>query len=303
MDRPESRVPDLKVLFLVNARSGKKRDFDIADVIREHCSDWTFEIIACQRKEDLDAIIDGAERDAVDVVYAVGGDGTVHETAKRLVHRHLALGILPTGSGNGFARHIGLPMEPAPSVAACRGGRIVTIDTAEVNGIPFLGIMGIGFDAVVADRFASSSVRGLKTYVKEGLRAYHEYTPEEYDLVVDGTPMHRSAFILVIANSSQYGNEARVAPHASVLDGLLDLVMIDDPSLFKAPLLLGRLFLGTFDRSSGVTSMQAREITIRRPSAGPAHLDGEPFTLPEELRVRVVPKSLRLLVPDAAEGF
>lgn len=293
----------MKVLFLVNARSGKKRDFDIADVIRENCGEWTYEIVACQRKEDVDAIIDGAERDGFDVVYAVGGDGTVHETAKRLVNRNLALGILPTGSGNGFARHIQLPMAPAASVASCRGGRIVTIDTAEVNGIRFLGIMGIGFDAVVADRFASSNVRGLKTYVKEGLRAYAEYTAEEYDLVVDGAPMRRSAFILAIANSSQYGNEARVAPHASVLDGKLDLVLIDNPSLFKAPVLLARLFRGTFDHSSGVTSIQAREITIRRQNAGPAHLDGEPFTLPEELAVRVVPGSLRVLVPDTAEGF
>ncbi|HWW61579.1 MAG TPA: YegS/Rv2252/BmrU family lipid kinase [Thermoanaerobaculia bacterium] len=293
----------MKVLFLINARSGRQRDFDIADVIREHCGEWQYEIVACQRKEDVDGIIDGAERDGYDVVYAVGGDGTVHETAKRLVNRNLALGILPTGSGNGFARHIQLPMAPAASVASCRGGRVVTIDTAEVNGIRFLGIMGIGFDAVVADRFASSNVRGLQTYVKDGLRAYAEYEAEEYDLVVDGTPMRRSAFILAIANSSQYGNEARVAPHASVLDGKLDLVLIDNPSLFKAPVLLSRLFRGTFDRSSGVTSMQVRELTIRRKSAGPAHLDGEPFTLPEELVVRVVPQSLRVLVPDAARGF
>jgi diacylglycerol kinase (ATP) len=292
----------VKALFIINERSGAKRKYDVAEVIRR-ASPFEHEIVACGRMEDLDPIIDRAESDSLDVVFAVGGDGTVHEIAKRLIGRNLALGILPIGSGNGFARHIGLIADPARALESCRGCRIVTIDTASVNGHPFLGVMGIGFDAVIAERFAASTVRGLQTYVREGLRAFIEFNAEEYDVTVNGTTTRRRAFVIAVANSGQYGNNARIAPLASLQDGLLDLVIVNDSHLIDAAFLIGRLFSGSFHRAAGVTSLQTTEVTIRRPSAGPAHLDGEPVTLGEELHVRVVPQSLQLLVPDAAEKF
>lgn len=290
----------MKALFIVNERSGKKRAFDIHQVIRD--SDvFDSEIVGCSRKEDLDGMIDRAESDGFDVVYAVGGDGTVHETAKRLIGRKPALGILPIGSGNGFARHIRLPLGPAASIEACRGGRIATIDTAQVNGTPFLGVMGIGFDAVVADRFASSTVRGFETYVKEGLRALAEFSADEYEVTCDATKSTPRAFLIAIANASQYGNNARIAPLASLQDGLLDVVIVHDLNVISAPILLARLFHGSLHHDSSVTMIQCANVTIRRPAAGPGHLDGEPVPLPQELDVRIVPQSLRLLVPDATE--
>lgn len=302
VDRSSPDAAHVKALFLVNERSGRRREFDMAEMIGES---WhgTFEMQRCGRKEDLDAIVDRAEAEGFDVVYAVGGDGTVHETAKRVIGRKLALGILPMGSGNGFARHIGLPVDPAASLQACRGGRVVSIDTAEVNGNPFLGVMGIGFDAVVAERFASSSVRGLETYVKEGLAAFADFRAEEYAIESNGETMKRTAFVIAVANSGQYGNNARVAPLASLRDGRLDVVIVSDTSMIGAALLLARLFTGTFHRSDSVTTFQTDAVTIRRPRAGVAHLDGEPVTLGEELHVRVRPRSLNLLVPDGVTTF
>lgn len=292
----------MKALFIVNERSGKKRDYDVAEVIR---ASRAFEstVLSCGRKEDLDAMIDTAERDGMEVVFAVGGDGTVHETAQRLIGRTPALGILPTGSGNGFARHIGLPLDPAGALDSCRGGRIVSIDTALVNDHPFLGVMGIGFDAMIADRFASSTVRGLETYVKEGLRAFTDFKAEEYEVTANGQTIRQRAFVVAIANSGQYGNNARIAPLASLQDGLLDVVIINDTHLLDAAFLLARLFSGTIHQAKGVTTLQTPELTIRRPAAGPAHLDGEPFTLGAELHIRVVPRSLRLLVPDVVTAL
>ncbi|HEX8154369.1 MAG TPA: diacylglycerol kinase family protein, partial [Thermoanaerobaculia bacterium] len=224
----------MKVLFLVNPHSGTRKTYDVADVIREHCGGWTYDLRASQRKEDLDAMIADAVRDGFDVAYAVGGDGTVHEIAKRLVGKPIALGILPTGSGNGFARHIGLPIEPRASLDACQLGTIVSIDSGEVNGIPFLGVMGVGFDATVAHAFAASKVRGLRTYVKEGFFAFLRYKPEEYELTVDGRTLRRRAFVIAISNSSQYGNDARIAPEASLQDGLLDVVIVSNVTLIGA---------------------------------------------------------------------
>jgi diacylglycerol kinase (ATP) len=289
----------VKTLFLINERSGKRRAFDVRDVIRGAAT-CAYEIVACGRKEDLPAIIDRAEQEAFDVIYAVGGDGTVHETAKRLVGRAPALAILPMGSGNGFARHIGLPLDPAESIRACERGGIVTVDTADVNGAPFLGVMGVGFDALVAERFASSTVRGFGTYLREGVTAFMRFRAEEYEIEANGTTMRKRAFVVAIANSGQYGNNARIAPLASLRDGLLDLVVVEDASLLRALLLLPPLFRGTMHRARGVTSLQAPQITIRRPSGGAAQLDGEPYALPAELHVRVVPRSLNLLVPNAA---
>lgn len=292
----------MKALFLINERSGRRRDFDVADVIRR-TAPFEHEITGCARKEDVDGIIDRAEADGFDVVFAVGGDGTVHETAKRLIGRKPALGIFPIGSGNGFARHIGLPVDPAVTLESCRGGRIVTIDTAEVNGNPFLGVMGIGFDAEVSDRFASSTVRGLQTYVKEGLRAFAAYHAQEYEVTCAGETRREKAFVIAIANASQYGNNARIAPLASLQDGLLDVVIVHDLTLLNAPMLLARLFQGTLHQAGSVSMTQCPDVHIRRPSAGSAHLDGEPFALPQEIHVRIVPQSLRLLVPDSATAI
>lgn len=292
----------MKALFLVNPRSGKRRDLDVAAIIRDA---WhgAYEIESCRVKEDLDAIVDRAEAEGIDVVFAVGGDGTVHETARRLIGRKPALGILPTGSGNGFARHIGLPVDLAAALQSCRGGRIVSIDTALANDHPFLGVMGLGFDAVVADRFAASTTRGLETYLREGLAAFTGFEAEEYEIAANGAVIRQKAFVVAVANSGQYGNNARVAPLASLRDGLLDVVIVNDTSVIGGVLLLARLFTGTFHRSDAVTMLQTAEVTIRRPRAGVAHLDGEPVTLPEELRIAVRPRSLNLLVPDSATAF
>lgn len=285
----------MKALFVINERSGRRRAFDIAKLIRSTAK-IECEIIGCGRKDDLDAIVDRAEAEEVDVVFAVGGDGTVHETAKRLIGRAPALGILPIGSGNGFARHIGLSMDLTVCLDSVESSHVVTIDTARVNDSPFLGVMGVGFDAEIADRFAASTTRGLESYVREGLNALRFLHAEEYEIVADGHTIRTKALVVAVANSGQYGNNARIAPLASLQDGLLDVVIIHDASIVAAPILLARLFSGTIHEASSVTTLQTRELTIRRP-AGPAHLDGEPVSLPEELHVRVVPSSLRLLVP------
>ena len=291
----------MNALFLVNARSGARRRHGIEALIAGACGHLEHEIVACGEKGELDGIVARAERDGVDVVYAVGGDGTVHETAKRLIGRGLALGVVPTGSGNGFARHIGLPMDLRASLQSCRGGRIVTIDTARVNGMPFFATMGVGFDAAIAEAFANAGTRGLRTYVIVGLREIRRFRAESYDISIDGATSTRRAFVVAVANAAHYGNNARIAPLASLQDGLLDVVVVDDVSLLQAAALLPRLFRGTIDRSKHVTIARGTHIEIRRPTAGPAHLDGEPVSLPERLSIEVVPRSLRVLIPDTME--
>lgn len=287
----------MKVLFIVNRRSGARRRRDVTKIIRESCP-WDYGIAESERKEDLDWIIGEAN---ADVIFAVGGDGTVHEVAKRLIGKPFALGILPTGSGNGFARHVGLPMNPHLSLQACTQTRIEAIDTATVNGTPFIGTMGIGFDAWVAEQFATSKVRGLQTYAAIAIRGLLRYRPAEYDITIDGAHERRTALIVAIANASQYGNNARIAPLASLQDGLLDIVIVDRLSPFAIPAAGARLFSGTLHRAKGITMLNGRRIVIRRLEPGAAHLDGEPVTLPETLDIAIVPRSLNVLLPDRVE--
>ncbi|HEX6178345.1 MAG TPA: YegS/Rv2252/BmrU family lipid kinase [Thermoanaerobaculia bacterium] len=285
----------MKSLFIVNPRSGVRRRVDVPALIREYCASG--EITTCGAKEDLDGIIREAAGRGIEVVYAVGGDGTVHEIAKRLVGTSLALGILPLGSGNGLARHLGIPLEAAEALRVCENGIVATIDTGTVNGMPFIGVMGVGLDALIAERFSSSVVRGLRTYVKLGLATFYDLGPEPYEIEVDGVRSSYQALLVAVANSSQYGNNARIAPLASLQDGILDVVVIEHVTTFVAPFMLMRLFNGSFHQSRHVKVLQGREITIRRASASAAHVDGEPISLPAELHVQVVPQSLRVVLP------
>jgi diacylglycerol kinase (ATP) len=286
----------VKALFVVNRRSGVRRRTEAAAIIRQHCS-WEFEIAECEQKQELDAIVASAAREHFEAVFAVGGDGTVHEVAKRLIGTPLALGIIPAGSGNGLARHLGISMNLREALDT--NHRVATIDTATVNGIPFIGTMGVGFDAWIADAFATSGVRGLATYIRVGLAGFLKYAPQRYQIDIHEERLERRALLIAVANASQYGNNARIAPIASLQDGLLDLVIVERASLAAVP----RLFAGTLHRARGVTMRRASHIEIRRPAPGPAHLDGEPITLPELLTIDVVPKSLRVLLPDSVSSI
>ena len=290
----------MNALFLVNERSGARRTYDVRALIRTHWPHERCNIEGCSSKDELDRIIDDAERAGIEAIFAVGGDGTVHEIARRLIGRQIALGIVPTGSGNGFARHLGLAIAPADVLRSAMSLRVTTIDTAEVNGRAFIGVMGIGFDAFIAERFASSTVRGMRTYIIEGVRGYAAYRRQDYELTIDGERQQVHAFVIAIANSSQYGNNAQVAPLASVQDGLLDVVVIRDAPLLGVPFMTARLFSGSFHRSRNVATVRGQEIVIRRTGAGPAHLDGEPVDLPSDLTVRIRPRSLNVLIPADA---
>ena len=300
--REASYHAGVKALFLVNSRSGANRRRDVAALIASTC-DWEHEIVPCESKEALDTLIRDATARGIRAVFAVGGDGTVHELAKRLIGTDLALGVVPTGSGNGFARHLGLPMDTRKAIRACCALRVETIDTATVNGTPFINMMGIGFDAWIADAFANAGTRGLITYIRVGLRGFARYKSEEYEVAIDGTATRHRAFVIAVANASQYGNNARIAPLASMQDRILDVTLIEHAPLLRVPLLAAQLFGGSLHRARGVLTMRGRSITIHRTSAGAAHLDGEPVTLPSSVTIDIVPRSLRVIVPDSARAI
>jgi diacylglycerol kinase (ATP) len=293
----------MKTRFIFNPWSGRNRRrprlaSDLQAFIAAHHLDAALVCTECPgHATDLarTALADGCER-----VVAVGGDGTMNEIAQALVGSPAALALVPCGSGNGLALHLGLPTQPrrALELLADATARVAAVDTGVANGHPFFNAMGLGFDAEISRRFNLLTRRGLPAYARTGLAAFLRHHPEQVTISDgNGTRETLDAFIVAVANSDQYGNHARVAPGARVDDGLLDLVAVRPPRLFGAMPLVARLFLGTFHHSPLVWRLPGSHFVIERPAPGLIHTDGETHSTAAVVEVDVRPRSLRLLVP------
>lgn len=228
-------------------------------------------------------------------VVAVGGDGTVNEIASSIADTDTVLGVLPFGSGNGLARFMGIPMDTGKAIQSLNAERIETIDAAKLNGQWFFNMAGMGFDAHISEVFSHNKTRGFGAYIRSAFREIVNYRAENYHLEIDGTTYDREAFMLSFANSSQYGNNAHVSPHASVQDGLIDVCIIKPFPLYRFPEMGIRMFAKTTNRSKYVEIIQGRNITVKRSQGGPAHLDGEPQLLGTDAEINIVPGALKII--------
>jgi diacylglycerol kinase (ATP) len=292
----------VKTRFIFNPHSGRNRRRGwLAGVLRDY---------AAQRGLEADvAITEGPghatdlAREAVEndcsIVVAVGGDGTMNEVAQALVGTPAALALVPCGSGNGLALHLGLPLGTMAALELAAGGtgRIAAIDTGLANGRPFFNAMGLGLDAEVSRRFNQLTRRGLPAYARVAFSTLRALRAETCTIASGGTRETLDVLLIAIANSDQYGNNARIAPGAHVDDGALDLIAVRPVGLPGACALALRLFLGRFDRSANVRRLSGSRFEISRRSAGLIHTDGETHTTGAVVVVEVVPRSLRMVVP------
>ena len=240
-----------------------------------------------------------AERAAADgarLVVAWGGDGTINETASALAFGRVPLGIIPAGSGNGLARELGIPVNPQAALARALGATPRAMDVGEIQGRRFVNITGIGLDAHVAARFNApdNPRRGLRGYTAIVWRALVGYVPQRYRITADGRTSERTAILISIANSPQFGNGARIAPGAVIDDGLLDLVTIEERSRLATVCAVPRLFTGTVDRVRGCTIERVRQITIEADGPMTFHVDGEPVDGGTRLDARVHHHALQI---------
>lgn len=238
-----------------------------------------------------------ARAEGCDLVMAFGGDGTMNEVAQALVGTATVLGIIPCGSGNGLARHLRIPLEATAALELLASGKPRVIDAGYADGRPFFVISGLGFEAEIARRFNLLTRRGLPGYLATGARGWWSYLPQDCVIVQDGVRQARKVFTLAVANSSQYGNNARIAPRAVVDDGLLDLAAVPPVNLFNGPPLLARLFAGTLDRRADVLQLRGARFTVERVAPGPLHTDGEVHEAGSSVEYTVRPRCLQVLVP------
>lgn len=230
-------------------------------------------------------------------VIAAGGDGTINETAIALCNSELPLGIIPCGSGNGLARHFGIQVNPEAAIEIIAADNVTDIDYGVVNGKSFFCTCGVGFDAAVSDRFARQNHRGLLMYLKSAVEAYLNFSPTDYIIRANGRTLTERAFLVACCNTTQYGNNAYIAPKADIADGLLDVTIMHAGNLFDDAKAGLELMSGLIHQNIKIDTFKASEISIIRKTAGPAHIDGEPVELPCQLDVSCRHHGLKVFTP------
>jgi len=286
-----------KALFIINPISGGKKKDGVPELIEKHLDKTVLkpaivfsDSVAHARQLAKEAV------GKFDVIVAVGGDGTVNEVASAIVSTETPLGIIPFGSGNGLSRFLKIPMDAEKAIKNLTSGRVELIDTATMGGRPFFNMAGMGFDAHIAEVFSHNKKRGFISYIKSTFEEFSKYQPQMYQMQIDGRTYNREAFMLSIANSSQYGNNAHISPHASVQDGLLDVCVIKKFPLWRLPEMGIRMVTATSDKTNFVEIIRGKHIEIKREKPGPIHLDGEPQVMDTDIVVKVVPASLKVIV-------
>lgn len=289
-----------RIVFVVNPISGTQGKKAIVKWINERIDRtvYDYSIVKTEYAGHATQLAAAAVKEGADVVTAIGGDGTINEVARSLVHTDTALGIIPCGSGNGLARHLGIPMEPKAAIDLLNQGKRLYIDYGKINNIPFFCTCGVGFDAFVSLKFADSGKRGLLTYLENTLHESLVYRPETYEIENEEGMVKHKAFLIACGNASQYGNNAYIAPQASLTDGLMDVTILEPFTVLDVPSLSFQLFNKTIDQNSRIKTMRAKKIKIHRQHDGVLHFDGDPLMAGKELEVEIIPQGLSVIASN-----
>ncbi|MCO6500065.1 MAG: YegS/Rv2252/BmrU family lipid kinase [Vicingus serpentipes] len=284
-----------EILFIINPVSGTGKQKVVEDLITKHLDKTIFNTTIQYTQQAKHAIEIGEQAAGkFDIVVAVGGDGTVNEVAKGLINTNTSLAIIATGSGNGLARHLQIPMNPKDAILRINQLNYKKIDTIKINEYHFLGTAGTGFDAHIGWRFAEATKRGFWTYLKITVKEYFNYQEENYTINVDGKEIKTKALLITFANSNQYGNNVYVSPNSIIDDGFLQIIILKRFPLIYAFEFAYRIFSKKLSNFKFVTELKGKRVTIISPK-NELHIDGEPFKMEKNIHLEVVPKSLNIL--------
>jgi len=288
-----------KILFIVNPISGSGKNIPLEKLIEERFGrpEFSYKIVYTERAGHATELSKTAVAEGTDIIVAVGGDGTVNETARAIINTDCHLGIIPTGSGNGLARHLKLPFNVKKGLDSIAMGRFIKIDTATLDDKVFLSIAGVGYDAHVAKKFAKAGTRGFLTYFKIVSSDYQGYKPRKYKLILDGKTIKRTAFMVSFANSNQFGNNTSIDPNAKIDDGFIDVCIVRKVPMIRLPFIIPLLFMGKFDKTFYIEIIRAKTITIKRKKGKTIHLDGDPYDSGKQFEIKIHPLSLKIIVP------
>lgn len=287
-----------KVLFIINPVSGVGKKDKLPSLFNNKLS-RLFNVDIAYTQAPLHAIelSRQAAANGYYAVFAVGGDGSVNEVAQGLLNTNTFLGIIPAGSGNGLARHLRISMKPQTALKSLLNGNYVMLDVGKINERYFVGTCGIGFDALIAEKFWRLNKRGLVSYVRIITKEFLSYSGVKFHLQSENQNIHDSAFILSIANGSQFGNQATIAPGAHASDGFLELCKITKFPWWRTPFVAIRMLSGTLNGASYYERKIVKKVTIEG-NFNYFHADGEPFKCDGRVNIEVIPGALKVLAPN-----
>ena len=292
------------IVFIINPISGTHSKDEIPALIETRLDHerYDYEIQLTGYAGHATEIARNCVARGIDAVVAVGGDGTVNEVARALTHSETALGIIPCGSGNGLARHLCIPMDAKKAIDIINACNIELFDYGVINDLPFFCTCGMGFDAFISLKFAEAGKRGPITYVENVLKEGLKYKPETYQVESDDGAHRYKAFLIACANASQYGNNAYIAPGATMKDGEMDVIIMEPFDALEAPQIAADLFMKTLPNNSKIKTFRTRHLHIHREEPGAIHFDGDPIMTGTDVDVHIEPQGIHILTdPDMTE--
>lgn len=287
------------ILFVINPRSGVDRVKAIQQLIEKHLdhNQFSYQIAYTQYAHHGTEIAHTAVSSGVDIVVAVGGDGSVNDIAAALVNTRATLAIIPKGSGNGLARSLNIPLDTAKAINLINKQKCVAIDTGKANDFVFTSNAGVGFDALVAKKFAKSKRRGIAAYSWIVTKYLWQYKSRKWQLNIDGKSFTEHAFILTVANAKQFGYNFNIAPVADLQDGIFDIVIIRKFPKILGMLIAFRAFTNTILNSKYVKHYRGSKVSIHHPELDTLQFDGEVRPCSNDIFIALQPHSLKVLIP------
>ena len=284
------------ILFIINPISGKGKSVKAIRHIKQYCKKRQIKYSTYETKKPGDATLMSRKGSVYgyDAIVAVGGDGTINEVGKELIGSNVPLGIIPTGSGNGLARHMGIPINISRSLKLIFNGKQSLIDTGIIDGHPFLNAAGIGFDADVSEAFSKSAKRGLFNYMKIIFRLGLNFKSFKLKLIHDGATEDIETVMLSIANSSQYGGNAKIAPKADIADGKMDIGILSHIGILRSIWFAIKVMTGILRENRSYSMFQTKSLIIEG-YKGLGHIDGDPIHIKSDFQVEIRPKSLNII--------
>jgi len=296
-----------KIIYLINPISGTKGKKALLKMIEQKTQAFNipFQILSTNAEGNYAFLRDKINAEQITDIVICGGDGTVNQVAKALLNIAINVGIIPMGSGNGLAFAAKIPKDPKKALDIIFAARASYIDSFFINGKFSCMLCGLGFDAQVAHDFAKQSKRGLATYMKQTYKNFIKATPYTFEIINQGTRFTTEAYFISIANGNQFGNNFKIAPKASMNDGLLDIVVVKKMSKIEMIVtLVKHILVGEIDyyknnsfHKKDILYFQTDQLVINNPSQAPLHIDGDPATTAEILSIEIIPNAFRLLRP------
>ena len=288
----------MKTKFIINPIAGTGKQIGIENSILNIVDKTIFDYDIEYTKSPNHAteITKNAVKNNYELIISVGGDGTASECAKELIGSKTGLAVIPSGSGNGFAYHFGVKRKINEALKQLHSNKFILIDSCKINNQKFINVSGLGFDAHIANLFASNKKRGFLSYIKLTLQELF-YSAQEYEIEYENISRKIKAFAIVFANASQYGNDARISPLSKVDDGLIDFVIINKFPNWKIPFFLIDVLRGKTHLNKNVEIIRSKKMLIKSDKPM-VHLDGEVKNLKNPINVEIEEKNLKLFIPN-----